>query len=338
MEYRRLGLSGLKLSALSLGNWATHGVQVDERQSVALVNEALAVGMNSFDTSDSYGDTLAETILGRAVKNQSRESFVISTKCFWPTGAGVNERGLSRKHILEACEASLRRLTTDYIDIYFAHRFDPGVPLEETLHAFDDLVRQGKILYVGVSEWTAEQITEAVRICAWRGFVPISAIQSQYSMLWRAIEQEIEPTCHAFGIGQVAWSPLAQGVLTGKYHPAKPPPAGSRGLDPSGAEYIRRWMTPEVLAAVSQLVPIAEELSVSPAQLALAWVLGRPGVTSAIIGASRPEQIRENAGAIGAVIPAEFQQRIDEILFDVIRWEKPKLLAHDPSLMLRSLD
>ena len=324
MEYRRLGESGLKLSALSLGNWATHGVQVDERRSIALVNEALTVGINSFDTSDSYGDTVAESILGRAVKSQSRESVVISTKCFWPTGAGVNERGLSRKHIMEACEASLRRLNTDYIDIYFARRFDPGVPLEETLRALDDLVRQGKVLYVGVSEWTAKQISEAVGICAERGFARISVSQPQYSMLWRVIERDIQPACQAFGIGQVVWSPLAQGVLTGKYHPAKPPPVGSRGLDPLGAEYLRRWLTPEVLVAVGQLIPIADKLNLSLAQLALAWVLGRPGVTSAIIGASRPEQIRENAGAVGATIPTEFQHRIDEVLFDLIRWERPK--------------
>ncbi|MFZ4820055.1 MAG: aldo/keto reductase, partial [Limisphaerales bacterium] len=280
MEYRRLGNTGLRVSALTLGNWATHGVQIDEPASRVIVQSALDVGVNTFDTSDSYADGMAEEILGRALASERRESLVIATKCFWPTGPGPNERGLSRKHITEACNASLRRLGMDYIDLYQAHRPDPTTPLEETLRALDDLVSQGKVLYVGVSEWEAAEIAEATEIADRRGYVPIASNQPQYSMLWRVIEGSVLPTCRALGVGQIVWSPLAQGVLTGKYLPDEAMPPNSRGTDPTGAGYIGRWMRPAVLEAVARLASIAADCGLSVPQLAMAWVLDTDGVAS----------------------------------------------------------
>jgi hypothetical protein len=322
VEHRRLGASGLKVSELSLGNWATHGAQIDENASRKVVAAALDCGITSFDTSDSYADKTGEEILGRALKGHQRHGLVISTKCFWPTGSGPNERGLSRKHILEACHASLARLDVEYVDVYYAHRFDAEVPLEETMRAFNDLVVQGKVLYIGVSEWTAGQIDEASRICEQNGYSPIIANQPQYSMLWRIIEQDVTPTCLTWGIGQVVWSPLAQGVLSGKYRPGSDAPRGSRASDSVGAEYISRWMGHDVLAAVAGLEPIAQSCGLTMAQLALAWVLSRPGVSSAIIGASSPEQVRANSGASGRALTPDVFDAVDEALDSVIRRTK----------------
>jgi aryl-alcohol dehydrogenase-like predicted oxidoreductase len=323
MEYRRLGRCGLSVSALTLGNWATHGAQVDDARAIATVHAALDEGITSFDTSDSYASGRAEELLGLALKGQPRHGVEILTKVFWPTGPGPNERGLSRKHIVHAVEHSLRRLGVDYIDLYQAHRFDESVPLEETLRAFDDLVRQGKVLYVGVSEWSATSIRSAVRIADEMGLDRIVANQPQYSLLWRVIEPEIQPTCEELGIGQIVWSPLAQGVLTGKYLPGAPVPAKSRATDAEGAAYISRWMRDEVLRAVHALGEVAAARGVTTAQLALAWVLGRPTVSSAIIGASRPEQVRENVTALNVNLDQAAIDAIESATVGVALFERP---------------
>src|SRR5919112_1522427 len=248
MEFRRLGRSGMYVSEISYGNWLTHGSQVEADQATACVKEALEVGITTFDTADVYAGTKAETVLGEALKGVRRESYELFTKVYWPTGSGRNERGLSRKHILESCDASLKRLQTDHVDLYQAHRFDAEVPLEETLRAFDDLVRAGKVMYVGVSEWKASQIAEALEIADAMGFDRIVSSQPQYSALWRVIEAEVVPLCEKEGISQIVWSPIAQGVLTGKYLPGAPPPEGSRATDDQGgADMIKRWLDDDLL-------------------------------------------------------------------------------------------
>ena len=319
MEHRRLGRSGLHVSEIAYGNWLTHGSQIEEDAAKACVAAALDVGITTFDTADVYAGTRAETVLGSALAGQRREGLEIFTKVFWPTGPGANDRGLSRKHIVESCNASLRRLQTDHIDLYQAHRFDHDTPLEETLRAFDDLVRAGKVLYVGVSEWRAEEIAEGLRIADEMGFDRIVSNQPQYSMLWRVIEAEVLPLCKQEGLGQVVWSPIAQGVLTGKYKPGQPRPEGSRATDESGgAQMIERWMRDDVLERVQGLVPLAQEAGLSTAALAVAWVLQEEGISSAIIGASRPEQVRDNASAAGVRLDADLLARVDEILGDVV--------------------
>ncbi len=319
MEHRRLGRSGLHVSEISYGNWLTHGSQIEEDAAKACVAAALDVGITTFDTADVYAGTRAETVLGNALAGQRRESLEIFTKVFWPTGPGANDRGLSRKHVTESCEASLRRLRTDHIDLYQAHRYDHDTPLEETLRAFDDLVRAGKVLYVGVSEWRADEIAEALRIADQMGFDRIVSNQPQYSMLWRVIEAEVLPLCKQEGLGQVVWSPIAQGVLTGKYRPGQPHPQGSRATDTSGgAQMIERWMRDEVLERVQRLQPLAQEAGLSMAALAVAWVLQEPGVSSAIIGASRPEQVHDNAAAAGVRLDQGLLAQVDEVLGDVV--------------------
>ena len=315
MEYRRLGRSGLVISELAYGNWITHGSQVQEDAATACVAAALEAGITTFDTADAYAGTRAEEVLGRALHGVRRESVEIFTKVYWPTGPGRNDRGLSRKHILESAHASLRRLGTDYVDVYQAHRYDHQTPLEETLRAFDDLVRQGKALYIGVSEWRAEEIAAALRIAGEMGFDKIISNQPQYNMLWRVIETEVIPLCAKEGIGQVVFSPIAQGILTGKYRPGAALPAGSRATDESGGkDTIDRFLTDDLLTRVQELKPVADEAGLSLAQLAVAWTLQNPSVSAAIIGASRPEQVRENAGAAGVTLDAGLLRRIDEIL------------------------
>lgn len=314
MEHRHLGNSGLKISEITYGNWITHASQVEEDAARATVHAALDAGITTFDTADVYAATGAEAVLGRALKGQRREGLEIFTKVFWPTGPGVNDRGLSRKHIMESCHASLKRLQTDYVDLYQAHRFDYATPLEETLRAFDDLVRQGKVLYVGVSEWRAEEIRRAVEIAQQMGFDRIVSSQPQYSMLWRVIEAEVVPTCEELGIGQIVWSPIAQGVLTGKYKPGGEVPAGSRASGGEGANFIQGWLRDEVLERVQQLQPIASDCGLSLAQLAVAWVLQNPNVSAAIIGASRPEQVTENVKASGVTLDADVMAAIDAIV------------------------
>lgn len=315
MEYRRLGSTGMYVSEISYGNWITHGSQVEQASAIACVKTALDQGITTFDTADVYAQTKAETVLGKALKGVRRESYELFTKVYWPTGPGKNDRGLSRKHIMESCHASLKRLGTDRIDLYQAHRFDYETPLEETLSAFDDLIRQGKVHYIGTSEWRASEIEEALKIQDARGYNRFVSNQPQYSMLWRVIEQEVVPLCLREGIGQIVWSPIAQGVLTGKYKAGKRPPAGSRATDKkNGAEMISRWLRDDVLNAVADLKPIAEEAGLSLAQLAVAWVLQNKNVSSAIIGATKPAQVKENVKASGVKLAPETMRAIDRVL------------------------
>ena len=308
----------MTISEIAYGNWLTHGSQIEEERAVACVKAALDVGITTFDTADVYAGTRAETVLGAALAGVRRESCELFTKVYWPTGPGPNDRGLGRKHIIESCHASLRRLRTDHLDLYQAHRYDASVPLPETLRAFEDLVRQGKVLYVGVSEWSAAQIADALRLAGEMGFDRIISSQPQYSMLWRVIEEEVVPLCRKEGIGQIVWSPLAQGVLTGKYRPGEPVPEGSRATDRTGAQFIRRYLSDPVLERVQRLRDVAEDVGLSLAQLAVAWVLQNDNVSAAIIGATRPEQVRENVRAAGVRLPSETLTAIDEALDGVI--------------------
>ena len=317
MEFRRLGRSGLTVSEIAYGNWITHGSQVEEDAAKACVQAALDSGITTFDTADVYAGTRAESVLGRALAGVRRESYELFTKAYWPTGPGPNDRGLGRKHLIESCHASLRRLGTDYVDLYQAHRYDSSTPLEETMLAYADLVRQGKVLYVGVSEWRAEQIAAAAEL-ARELRVPFISNQPQYSMLWRVIEAEVVPTCEREGISQVVFSPIGQGVLTGKYQPGAAPPAGSRATDEAGSRFISRMLNDDVLTRVQQLKPIADDCGLSMAQLAVAWVLQNSNVAAAIIGASRPEQVVDNVKASGVRLEDAVLARIDEVLGDAV--------------------
>ncbi len=317
MEYRHLGRSGLMVSELAYGNWITHASQVDDAAAVSCVHAALDAGITTFDTADVYAATEAERVLGKALKGQRRDGLEIFTKVFWPTGPGRNDRGLSRKHITESCNGSLKRIGVDHLDLYQAHRFDHHTPLAETLRAFDDLVRSGKVLYVGVSEWRAEEITAAVELAAQMGLDRIVSNQPQYSALWRVIEADVIPASVEAGIGQIVWSPLAQGVLTGKYLPGAAHPQGSRATSAEGKSFVSGWLRDEVLTAVQDLVPIAKSQNLSLSQLALAWVLQNSNVSSAIIGASRPEQIAENIKAAGITLDPEVMTQINSALSGV---------------------
>ena len=324
MEHRHLGRSGLLVSEISYGNWLTHGSQVEEEQAIACVQAALDNGVTTFDTADVYAGTRAEAVLGRALHGQRREGLEIFTKVFWPTGSGPNDRGLSRKHILEGINGSLRRLQTDYVDLYQAHRYDHTTPLEETMLAFADVVRAGKALYIGVSEWRAEEI-RAAKTLADELHVPLVSNQPQYNMLWRVIEAEVVPTCEELGLSQIVWSPIAQGALTGKYKPGEQPPEGSRATDAAGgANMIKRWLDDDILNRVQQLVPIADQLGLSMAQLAVAWVLQNDNVASAIVGASRPEQVVDNVKAAGVKLEAAVLKQIDGILGDQVERDPAK--------------
>jgi aryl-alcohol dehydrogenase-like predicted oxidoreductase len=329
MEFRYLGRSGLKVSAIAYGNWITHGSQVEDETATACVRAALDAGITTFDTADVYANGAAESVLGRALAGERRESLEIFTKVYWPTGpGGPNDMGLSRKHIRESIDASLRRLRTDYVDLYQAHRYDVETPLEETMTAFADLVRAGKVLYVGVSEWTADQIRAAAELASELRIQLVSS-QPQYSMLWRVIEGEIVPTCEELGLSQIVWSPIAQGVLTGKYRPGQPPPEGSRATDASGgASFVKRFLDDEILERVQALAPLAEEAGLTMAQLAVAWVLNQRNVAAAIVGASRPQQVTDNVGAVGRTLDADLLARIDEVLDDVV--------VRDPALTAKN--
>ncbi|MDO0924200.1 aldo/keto reductase family protein [Streptomyces sp. TG1A-8] len=314
MKHRTLGRSGLKVSEIAYGSWISYTEGSAER----IAREALEQGITTFDTADVYGGTRAEVVLGRALESVRRESVEISTKVFSPIGPGPNDRGLSRKHIMEAVHGSLRRLRTDYIDLYQAHRFDERTPLAETLRAFDDLVRQGKVLYVGVSEWTAGQISEALELADRMGLDRIISNQPQYNLVWRVIEEEVIPLCEREGIGQLAWSPLAQGLLTGKYLPGRPAPAGSRAAGAAASQFASGALTDDVLARVAQLGEVAADLGLSMPQLAIAWVLRNPNVASAIVGATKPEQIAQSATASGVELDDETVERIDRILGPIV--------------------
>ncbi|MFC0582892.1 aldo/keto reductase family protein [Micrococcoides hystricis] len=316
MEFRYLGNSGLKISALTYGNWLTHASQIENETAIACVQAALEEGISTFDTADVYANTKAEVVLGEALAGQRRESLEIFTKVYFPTGPrGHNDSGLSRKHIMESINGSLTRLGTDYVDLYQAHRFDVETPLEETMQAFADVVRAGKALYIGVSEWNAEQLRAGHALAKDLGIQLISN-QPQYSMLWRVIEGEVIPAAEDLGISQIVWSPMAQGVLSGKYLPGAELPAGSRATDEKGggAQMMRGFMKEEILTGVQKLRPIAEEQGLTMSQLALAWVLQNQNVASAIVGASRPEQVRENVKAVGVHLEDSVMERIDAVI------------------------
>jgi len=328
MEFRYLGDSGLKVSAVSYGNWVTHGSQVEAEQATACVRAALEAGITTFDTADVYANGRAESILGEALAGERRESLEVFTKVYFPTGPrGPNDTGLSRKHISESINASLRRLQTDYVDLYQAHRYDFATPLEETMTAFADVVRAGKALYIGVSEWTPEQL-RAGHALARELRIPFVSNQPQYNALYRVIEPEVVPTCRELGMSQVVYSPIAQGVLTGKYRPGEPVPEGSRATDPAGAQFIQGLLTDETLTRVQQLAPLAEAEGLTMAQLAVAWVLQNDNVASAITGGSRPDQVEANAKAAGHRLSEETLTGIDDALGDAVE--------ADPSLVART--
>ncbi|MFD0871127.1 L-glyceraldehyde 3-phosphate reductase [Chlamydia abortus] len=314
MQYRRLGASGLKISEIGLGSWLTYGNSMEEKQSEAVVDKAYELGINFFDTANMYGRGAAERIMGKALSKYPRHSYVIATKVFHPMGDGPNDRGLSRKHIMEQCEASLRRMGVDYIDLYQCHGYDSNTPLEETLRALDDLITQGKIVYAGVSRWKAAQLADAVHTAEKYNLDRIISNQPQYNMFARGLEQEVLPLCERHGIGQVVFSPLAQGVLTGKYKPGMAPPEDSRAADPKSNMFMQSFIQEANLVKVEKMRPIAERNGLSMAQLALAWILRQDNVASCIIGASRPEQVEDNVKAAGVKLPAGDLEEIEAIL------------------------
>ncbi|RYX83076.1 aldo/keto reductase [bacterium] len=325
MNYRHLGKWGIQVSEVGLGSWLTYGGATEAEQATNCIHRAYELGINFFDTANAYAGGESEKVVGAALQTFSRESYVLSTKVFFPMGRGPNNRGLSRKHIIEQCNASLKRLGVDYIDIYYCHRYDSHTPLEETLMALHDLVIQGKILYAGVSEWTAGQIAHAADYSRGAGLRPLASNQPQYNLLARGIEKEIIPLCEREGIGQVVFSPLAQGILTGKYKPGQEPPAGSRAADPKQNQFLKTGVVDAyvydkiqvndaLLERVQNLIPIAQEAGLTMSQLSLAWCLRQKNVSSVIIGASRPAQIEDNVAASGQKLDTALLARIDEVL------------------------
>jgi len=317
MKYRRVGNSGIKVSEIGLGSWLTYGTAAEKEAADLCIRTAYEHGINFFDTSNAYNRGEGEKAMGAVLKQFSRSSYVLSTKVFFPMGDGPNDRGLSRKHIMEQCDASLKRLGVDYIDIYFCHRYDYETPLEETLRALDDLVRQGKILYPAVSEWSAAQIADAAAISKRLMLNPLISNQPIYNMFERYIEHEVMPLSEREGLGQIVFSPLAQGVLTGKYKPGQPLPAGSRGANESINGVIKSYFRDEVLQVVQKLDDVAKEQGLVLSQLAIAWVLRQKGVSSALIGATKPSQIEENVKAAGVELSSDTMTRIDDILAQI---------------------
>jgi voltage-dependent potassium channel beta subunit len=317
MKYRRLGNSGLKISEIGLGSWLTYGKSVNNQTAYDCIHKAYELGINFFDTANAYENGRAEEVLGEVLKEYPRSSYVVATKLFFPMGPGPNDRGLSRKHIMEQCDASLKRLGLDYIDLYQCHRFDPEVPMEETLYALDDLVRQGKILYAGVSEWSAAQIEKAAGIGKAYQLRPIISNQPIYNMLERYIESEVLPVSNENGVGQIVFSPLAQGILTGKYQLNSEKPADSRAANDSVNFVINSYFRDDVLTSVQKLNNLAAELGVTLSQLSLAWILRHPGISSAIVGASKPQQVEENVKAIDINLNHEVLKEIDSILEEI---------------------
>ncbi len=334
MEFRYLGHSGLKVSAVSYGNWVTHGNQVEAEQATTCVRAALDAGITTFDTADVYANGKAESILGDALAGERRESLEIFTKVYFPTGAkGPNDTGLSRKHIHESINASLRRLQTDYVDLYQAHRYDHETPLEETMEAFADVVRAGKALYIGVSEWTPDQL-RAGHALARELRIPFVSNQPQYNAFYRIIEDAVVPTSRELGISQVVFSPIAQGVLTGKYLPGQQPPEGSRATDKEGSVFIKNLLTDDTLTRVQQLAPLADAEDLTMAQLAIAWVLQNDNVATAITGGSRPEQVSANVVAAGKKLSAETMTGIDAALGDAVQRDGSRVGKASPDRRL----
>lgn len=332
MRFRHLGNSGLKVSEITYGNWLTHGSQVENDVAAQCVRAALDAGITTFDTADVYANTAAESVLGEALAGERRESLEILTKVYFPTGPrGHNDTGLSRKHVMESIDGSLRRLRTDYVDLYQAHRYDRFTPLEETMQAFADIVHRGQAHYIGVSEWSADQIRAGQALAREMGFRLVSN-QPQYSMLWRVIEDEVVPASRELGLSQIVWSPIAQGVLTGKYRPGEAPPEGSRATDDQGgADMISRYLNDRTLTAVQGLKPVADELDLSLSQLAVAWVLQNDNVAAALVGASRPEQVHENVAAAGVRVPEEAMARIDDVLGDIVERDPARTAEQTPA-------
>jgi L-glyceraldehyde 3-phosphate reductase len=319
MQYRKLGRYGLKVSEVSLGSWLTYGGTYGEDRTEACVKRAYELGINYFDTADVYGSGqtypgAAEEVLAKALKDFPRSSYVLATKTFWPVGDGPNDRGLSRKHIIEQCNASLKRLNTDYVDIFYCHRYDPETPLDETMRALDDLVRQGKVLYIGISEWNETQTLDGVYMARELNLNPIAVNQPVYNMLNRYIEDGVMQVCDREGIGLAVFSPIAQGVLTGKYKKGQKPPEGSRATDEKTSHFINRYLTDENLDKVEMLKSIAENHGITLAQLALAWILQHREISSVIIGSSKPEQIDENVKAVGVKLDNDTMKEINGIL------------------------
>jgi aryl-alcohol dehydrogenase-like predicted oxidoreductase len=315
MNYRNLGKSGVKVSEVSLGSWLTYGGVTENDTATQCIHRAYELGINFFDTANVYARGESEKVVGAALKPFARDSYVLATKVYFPMGDGPNDRGLSRKHIMEQAHLSLKRLGTDYIDLYQCHRFDETVPLEETLRALDDLVSQGKVLYVGVSQWSAQNIRDALDLSATLNLDRIVSNQPLYNAINRGLEDEVMPLCEQEGIGQVVYSPLAQGVLTGKYKPGQPLPEGSRAADPQQNMFLNEGkLDPKVLEGVQKLAPLAEREGLTMSQLALAWCLRKPIVSSVIIGASRPQQVDDNAGAAGKPLSDETVREMDAAL------------------------
>ena len=320
MKYRKLGDSDLEVSEISLGSWLTYGAGVEADKARACLEEAFSVGINFIDTANIYGRGAAETFLGEALQGRPRDSYVLATKLYFPMTD--TDFGLSKVQVEQQLDASLKRLRTDYVDLYQCHRYDSGTPLEETMEALTRAVESGKTRTIGFSEWPADRIQAAIDLCGDRGFTKFVSSQPQYSLLWREPEDEVIPLCAANGISQIVWSPLGQGVLSGKYDPDRPPPGDSRAASENMGGFMNRLMQPQVLRAVQQLKPIAEEAGLTLPQFALAWVLREPNVASAIIGASRSEQVRENAAASGVVVDTQLFMRAEEILDEALAREE----------------
>ena len=315
MNYRRLGRYGVKVSEIAVGGWLTHGRSIGDDTTTSIVHKAFDLGVNFFDTADVYNAGEAEKSLAKAIKDFRREDLFIATKCFFPMSDGPNDRGLSRKHIVESVHASLNRLQTEYVDLMQCHRWDPDTPVDEMVRAMDDLVRQGKVHYWGVSEWRGHQIVEACRVAERFNAHPPASDQPSYNMLNRYVEDSVIPACEANGLGLVVFSPLAQGVLTGKYKPGQPPPEGTRGSDDKSNMFMGSVLTDEVLGRVQKLDSFAKEVGApSLAAFALAWCLRQPVVSSVIIGASRPEQVEENVAASGITFGADVWEKAEAIL------------------------
>ncbi|MBA4365158.1 MAG: aldo/keto reductase family protein [Caldisericia bacterium] len=319
MNYRKIGRYGVKVSEIALGSWLTYGGSYGQEQADACVKKAYDLGINYFDTADVYGagqthPGAAEEVLAKSLEGFSRSSYVLATKTFWSVGDGPNDRGLSRKHIMEQCNASLKRLNTDYVDIFYCHRYDPETPIDEVMRALDDLIHQGKVLYAGVSEWSATQILDGQNTSDRFNLSPIVINQPAYNMLNRYIEKEVMSICTREGLGIAVFSPLAEGVLTGKYKKGQELPKGSRAADPKVGHFVERYLTEENFAKVERLSTIAVENKITMAQLALAWILHHKEISSVIIGASRPEQVEENVRAVDVVLDENTMEAIDEVL------------------------